>query len=153
MINNFNKQLIQEYSKLGDKFDTEFVGYRRLFEQDAPAPDAGGAAPPPDAGGAPAPDMGGAPGEAAPAEPKEQTPMEKPYAELLIIIANALKVNLLKPDENPQTEDFNSYKELSDFAETWSSNTVKAEQVSDSEAVKIINNIQSNLKKIMSDMG
>ena len=147
MISKFNKQVIEEVKKLNtNKFDDAFYSYKKLLEQEAPpaeAPPTDAAPPPTDA----------APADAASAtpdatEPEQDIPMEKSYTDLLIIIAKALKVNLLG-DATEGTSNFNSYKRLKEFAETWIAQEGKAEQIKDSQAVAEIDKIQQNLNNIL----
>lgn len=138
MISTFNKQLIKEFKKLHtNEFEDILYGYKKLLEQEASPT-------PADTTSSQAPQA-----QPQPTQPATQEiPMEKSYTDILIIIAKALIANLAG-DRTEGTSNFDSYKELKGFAETWIAQENKAEQIKDSEAVAEINKIQQHLNNIL----
>lgn len=143
MITEFNKSLINEYSKLHtNKFEDVYFEYKKLIrEQTKPASD--------EAAPQPAPEQP-APEQPAPEERQDivDLPAEKSYTDILIIIAKALKANLMGSAKFG-TSNFDSYEYLKTFAESWIAQEDQAEQIKDNQAVKKITDIQHHLDNIL----
>lgn len=170
MINKFNKQLLNEITSrnLNSSFEDELMKYslainKILAEQgEAPAaPDAGGAAPAPDAGaaapgGAPAAGgdaaAGGAAGGSEPAG-KDIVP-NKPYPEILKLIAKALTINLYSETDENNPENDRYIQTLKDFVGVVLEGD-KVKKMDKSKALrmldaveKAVNNVTGNLNEI-----
>lgn len=146
MINNFNRNYIEQVKKLHiNNFDDMYFSYKRLLsEQDTAQEDIPSTSPTP-----PDEQSQQPPAESPDTEQQDlQEPAEKPYPELLKIIALALKVNLINNPES-KSSNFDSYDFLKDFAETWVSQETLSQAITDSNAVKKINQIKQHLDNIL----
>lgn len=144
MISNFNKQLIEEIKKLNtNKFSESLRVYKKILNEQ---PAEKTALPQPTENLPPAEQKQQTP--PAPEEEIPQTRTEKSYTDLLIIIAKALKANLMGSAKFG-TSNFDSYNYLKDFAESWIAQEQQAEQITDKQAVSKITEIQNHLDNIL----
>lgn len=145
MISEFNKRVIDQLQKIHvNKFDDMYYHYNRLLKEQQEDPQSNIPSTSPDTDQAIQPDQ--SPDQDQTAELQE--PAEKPYPELLKIIALALKINTV-PDPESISSDFNSYEFLRNFAETWIAQDTISNSITDQQAVKKINQIQQHLNNIL----
>lgn len=141
-ISKFNKQLIEEVKKINtNKFNDVYFNYKTLIEQEtattdaAPAPTETPAAPPT------------APEAAAPATPKPENIPNKPYPEILTIIAKALTVNLYQEPTDSSPENAKSLERLKDFVGEVLEGT-KVKQMDKSKALTMLDAVQKTIDNV-----